>query len=62
MKAIKKHNNLIATFNKVDFNDISDSYSYDVAFFVEFERFDRHDEKLMQGEREGSPLYEYLLF
>ncbi len=54
MKAIKETgNNLIAALDKSDSVGILDSYSYDVAFFTEFERFDRHAEKLKrQGEKE----------
>lgn len=47
MKAIKETgNNLVAALDKSDSVGILDSYSYDVAFFTEFERFDRHAEKL----------------
>ncbi|SDT96767.1 Gfo/Idh/MocA family oxidoreductase [Desulfobacula phenolica] len=46
-KAIKETgNNLIAALDKSDSVGILDNYSYDVAFFTEFERFDRHAEKL----------------
>lgn len=44
-------NHLIAALDKNDSIGILDSYSYDTAFFTEFERFDRHAEKLKrQGE------------
>lgn len=47
MKAIKETgNNLVAALDKSDSVGILDSYSYNVAFFTEFERFDRHAEKL----------------
>ena len=47
MKAIKQTGNtLIASLDRSDSVGILDSYSYDVAFFTEFERFDRHAEKL----------------
>ena len=47
MKAIKATgNNLIAAFDKGDSVGIIDSYFPDTDFFVEFERFDRHIEKL----------------
>jgi len=51
MKAIKETgNNLIAALDKHDSVGILDSYFPDADFFVEFERFDRHLEKL---KREG---------
>lgn len=37
---------LVSALDKSDSVGILDSYSYDVAFFTEFERFDRHAEKL----------------
>ena len=47
MKAIKATgNNLIAAFDKGDSVGVIDSYFPDTDFFVEFERFDRHIEKL----------------
>jgi UDP-N-acetyl-2-amino-2-deoxyglucuronate dehydrogenase len=47
MKAIKDtHNNLLAAFDKADSVGIIDSYFPKADFFVEFERFDRHIEKL----------------
>ncbi|MBU1340614.1 MAG: Gfo/Idh/MocA family oxidoreductase [Proteobacteria bacterium] len=46
-KAIKDTGNrLIAALDKSDSVGTLDSYSYDTAFFTEFERFDRHAEKL----------------
>jgi len=47
MRAIKETDqNLVAALDPSDSVGILDSFSYDVAFFTEFERFDRHAEKL----------------
>ncbi len=47
MKAIKDTgNNLVAALDKHDNVGILDSYFPDTAFFTEFERFDRHIDKL----------------
>jgi UDP-N-acetyl-2-amino-2-deoxyglucuronate dehydrogenase len=47
MKAIREtNNNLLAAFDKNDSVGIIDSYFPNADFFVEFERFDRHIEKL----------------
>ncbi|MEP6923992.1 MAG: Gfo/Idh/MocA family oxidoreductase [Pyrinomonadaceae bacterium] len=47
LKAIKETgNNLIAALDKFDSVGILDGYFPDADFFVEFERFDRHIEKL----------------
>ncbi len=47
MKAIKDTgNNLVAALDRSDSVGILDSFSFDVDFFTEFERFDRHAEKL----------------
>lgn len=47
MKAIKDTgNNLVAAVDPFDSVGIMDRYFYDVDFFTEFERFDRHVEKL----------------
>ena len=47
MKAIKDTgNNLIAALDKHDSVGILDSYFPEADFFIEFERFDRHIEKL----------------
>lgn len=47
MKAVKDTgNNLLAALDKHDSVGILDSYFPDADFFVEFERFDRHIEKL----------------
>ncbi len=53
MKAIKDTgNNLIAALDKNDSVGILDSYFPDADFFTEFERFDRHLEKLKrQGKK-----------
>jgi len=51
MKAIKDTGNrLISALDKSDSVGIMDSYFFDVAFFTEFERFDRHAEKLRRQE------------
>jgi len=47
LRAIKDtHNNLVAALDKFDSVGVMDSYFPDADFFVEFERFDRHIEKL----------------
>ncbi len=47
MKAIcDTGNNLVAALDLSDSVGILDSYSHDISFFTEFERFDRHAEKL----------------
>ncbi len=46
MKAIKETGNLVAALDISDSVGILDSYSFDVHFFTEFERFDRYAEKL----------------
>lgn len=54
MKAIKDTgNNLVAAFDPFDSVGIIDSYFPDADFFTEFERFDRHLEKL---KRKGMPI------
>jgi UDP-N-acetyl-2-amino-2-deoxyglucuronate dehydrogenase len=52
MKAIKDTgNHLIAALDPSDSVGILDSFSHDISFFTEFERFDRHADKLRrQGE------------
>lgn len=52
MRAIKDTDNrLVCTLDPFDSVGILDSFSHDIAFFTEFERFDRHAEKLRrQGE------------
>jgi UDP-N-acetyl-2-amino-2-deoxyglucuronate dehydrogenase len=47
LKAIKETGNtLVAAFDKFDSVGIMDSYFPDCDFFTEFERFDRHIDKL----------------
>lgn len=54
MKAIKDTGNtLVAAVDKNDSVGIIDSYFPNARFFVEFERFDRHVEKLR---RNGQPV------
>src|ERR1700709_636743 len=54
MKAIKETgNNLLAAIDKNDSVGILDSYFPKAEFFTEFERFDRHLEKL---KRAGTPI------
>ena len=51
MKAIKETgNNLIAAYDPYDGIGIMDSYFPKASFFTEFERFDRHLEKLKRSE------------
>lgn len=50
MKAIKETGNyLLAAYDPYDGVGIMDSYFPDASFFVEFERFDRHVEKLRRS-------------
>lgn len=50
MKAIKETgNNLLAAFDKFDSVGVIDSYFPSADFFTEFERFDRHVERLKRG-------------
>lgn len=54
LKAIKETNNrLVAALDKFDSVGVMDSYFPDASFFTEFERFDRHLEKL---QRSGTPI------
>jgi UDP-N-acetyl-2-amino-2-deoxyglucuronate dehydrogenase len=54
LKAIKDTgNNLVAALDKSDSVGILDSFSYDISFFTEFERFDRHAEKLRRTDENG---------
>lgn len=54
MKAIRDTGNrLVAALDRSDSVGILDSYSFDVAFFTEFERFDRHAEKLRRSGEEN---------
>jgi UDP-N-acetyl-2-amino-2-deoxyglucuronate dehydrogenase len=58
MKAIKETgNNLIAAVDPSDSVGVLDSYFNDVRFFVEFERFDRHIEKLRRQAEEERVQY-----
>ncbi|MDA8134320.1 MAG: Gfo/Idh/MocA family oxidoreductase [Desulfobacteraceae bacterium] len=51
MKAIKETGNiLVAALDNSDSVGILDNFSYDVSFFTEFERFDRHAEKLRRAD------------
>lgn len=53
LKAIKDTGNrLVAALDKSDSVGILDSFSYDISFFTEFERFDRHAEKLRRMDLE----------
>ena len=58
LKAIKDtNNNLIAALDKFDSVGVMDSYFPNADFFVEFERFDRHIEKL---KRQKNILLDYV--
>jgi len=50
-------NRLIAAADPKDSVGILDQYSYDVKFFTEIERFDRHLEKLRRGPEENRAHY-----
>ena len=55
-------NRLVAAVDPHDAVGVLDRYSFDVRFFTEIERFDRHLEKLRRGPDDGSrPLREHLL-
>ena len=49
----KTGNRLVAAFDPCDSVGILDQYSTQVNFFTEFERFDRHLERLRRGPEEG---------
>ncbi|MCL4144827.1 UNVERIFIED_CONTAM: hypothetical protein GTU68_054692 [Idotea baltica] len=52
LKAIKDtNNNLVAALDKFDSVGVMDSYFPNADFFVEFERFDRHIEKLKRQQK-----------
>jgi len=54
LKAIKATGNrLIAALDPNDSVGLLDQFDYDVRFFTEFERFDRHAEKLKRGVEEN---------
>jgi UDP-N-acetyl-2-amino-2-deoxyglucuronate dehydrogenase len=58
LQAIKEtNNNLVAAMDTHDSVGILDKYFPDVSFFTEFERFDRHVEKLKRGPAEGNVNY-----
>ncbi len=50
-------NRLVAAVDPKDSVGILDSFSFDVAFFTEIERFDRHLEKLRRGPQENRVHY-----
>ncbi len=50
-------NRLVAAVDPKDSVGVLDQYSYEVKFFTEIERFDRHLEKLRRGPREGQVHY-----
>ena len=50
-------NRLIAAVDPKDSVGVLDQYSFDVKFFTEIERFDRHLEKLRRGPEEGRVQY-----
>jgi UDP-N-acetyl-2-amino-2-deoxyglucuronate dehydrogenase len=50
-------NQLIAAVDQKDSVGVLDQYSFDVKFFTEIERFDRHLEKLRRGPDEGRAHY-----
>jgi UDP-N-acetyl-2-amino-2-deoxyglucuronate dehydrogenase len=54
LKAIRDTGNrLLAAVDPKDSVGLLDQFSYDVRFFTEIERFDRHLEKLRRGSEEG---------
>ena len=54
LRAIKgTGNRLLAAVDPHDAAGILDQFSFDVRFFTEVERFDRHLEKLRRGPAEG---------
>jgi len=58
LKAIRDTGNrLVAAVDPHDSVGVLDSYFPDVAFFTEFERFDRHLEKLRRGGEDGHVQY-----
>lgn len=50
-------NRLIAAVDPKDSVGLLDQYAFDVRFFTEFERFDRHLEKLRRGPEDGRVHY-----
>jgi UDP-N-acetyl-2-amino-2-deoxyglucuronate dehydrogenase len=58
LKAIRDTGNrLVAAVDPKDSVGVLDQYSYEVKFFTEIERFDRHLEKLRRGPAEGHVHY-----
>lgn len=58
LKAIKDTgNNLVAAIDPNDSVGILDRYFYDVSYFKEFERFDRHIERLRRGDEDKKVNY-----
>src|SRR3954463_12902867 len=58
LQAIKDTgNNLVAALDKFDSVGIMDSYFPDASFFTEFERFDRHLDKLRRSAPEQAADY-----
>jgi len=58
LKAVRDTGNrIVAAVDPSDSVGLLDRYSFDVAFFREFERFDRHVEKLRRGPEEGRVEY-----
>ena len=58
LKAIKETGNrLVAAVDPHDAVGVLDRYWFDVRFFTEFERFDRHLEKLRRGPEAGRVHY-----
>lgn len=58
LKAIRDTGNvLVAATDPKDSVGLLDQFSYDVRFFTEVERFDRHLEKLRRGPEEGHVRY-----
>src|ERR1041385_3927819 len=54
LRAIRDtHNKLLAAVDPNDSVGLLDQYSFDVKFFTEIERFDRHLEKLRRGPEEN---------
>src|SRR3990172_5583531 len=58
LKAIQDtRNRLVAAVDPKDSVGVLDQYSFDVKFFTEIERFDRHLEKLRRGPEENRVHY-----
>jgi UDP-N-acetyl-2-amino-2-deoxyglucuronate dehydrogenase len=50
-------NRVVAAFDPNDSVGVLDRFGFDIAFFTEIERFDRHLEKLRRGDAEGRVHY-----